>query len=217
MPRKALARFFERLVVASLPLAVPACGGSRASTMTTTPDLAVPAETDGGGDDLDMGMAAKPSDLSKVLTGDLARADMYDPCEVSLDPPPAVVPFPAGDIPDGGFAMTCEAAAFCNKYCPDIRYTTCCGPDKVDGGYELSCILDCNAGPGPGRRPEGLAPSTATGACAVGRYFADAAHLEAASVHAFRRLARELTAHGAPSSLVADAKRRCATRFVTRG
>jgi hypothetical protein len=118
------------------------------------------------------------------------------------------VPFPASDIPDMGFSMPCQAGAFCNKYCPTIQYTTCCGPmANSSGGYDLTCILNC-AAPGPGRRPEGLEPATATAsACAVGQYFAEAAHLEAASVHAFRRLERELRAHGAPSSLVAGARR----------
>jgi hypothetical protein len=41
----------------------------------------------------------------------------------------------------------------------------------------------------------------------VGRFFAEAAQLEDASVHAFRRLAEELRAHGAPPDLVAAAER----------
>ncbi|WP_394829166.1 ferritin-like domain-containing protein [Pendulispora albinea] len=54
-----------------------------------------------------------------------------------------------------------------------------------------------------GRRPEGLeiaVPSDSTYS-PVGRYFAEVAHLEAASVIAFRALERELTHHGAPRSL----------------
>jgi hypothetical protein len=41
----------------------------------------------------------------------------------------------------------------------------------------------------------------------LGAFFAEVAHLEAASVHAFRRLARELRAHGAPRALVRRAER----------
>ena len=211
MPRKALARFFERLVVASLPIAATACGGggSPGPAMPSTPaDLSAPASS---GDGLDGGTTTTATDLAKsALGGDLAGADMWDACDnnPNADPPPVTVPFPASDIPDMGFAMPCQAGAFCNKYCPTIQYTTCCGPTAATGGgYELSCILNC-AAPGPGRRPEGLEPAAATAsACAVGQYFAEAAHLEAASVHAFRRLERELMAHGAPSSLVAGARR----------
>ncbi len=57
-----------------------------------------------------------------------------------------------------------------------------------------------------GRRPEGLihVPTTGDG---VGAFFAAAAHLEAASVVAFERLAEELHVHGAPSELIRDALR----------
>lgn len=53
-----------------------------------------------------------------------------------------------------------------------------------------------------GRRPPGLASNGAV-ECeeAVGRFFAEAAHLEAASVPAFERLFEELTVLGAPAEL----------------
>ncbi len=57
-----------------------------------------------------------------------------------------------------------------------------------------------------GRRPEGLVGGEPCNAGdAVGRFFADVAHLEAASVFAFDRLAEELTRLGAPSDLVESA------------
>ena len=54
-----------------------------------------------------------------------------------------------------------------------------------------------------GRRPGGLVAQR-SGECAdpVGRFFAEAAHLEAASIHAFERLAGELLDLGAPDELV---------------
>ncbi|CAN5507875.1 hypothetical protein BH09MYX1_BH09MYX1_55580 [soil metagenome] len=59
-----------------------------------------------------------------------------------------------------------------------------------------------------GRRPEGLAAgSPPIARDRTGMYFADVARLEAASVHAFARLATELEAHGAPSRLVRRARR----------
>jgi hypothetical protein len=60
-----------------------------------------------------------------------------------------------------------------------------------------------------GRRPEGftpIAPIAAHDAC-LGATFASIAELEAASVHAFERLASELARHGAPGSLVEEARR----------
>jgi hypothetical protein len=57
---------------------------------------------------------------------------------------------------------------------------------------------------GSGRRPEGYAPrGRARGA---GPWLAAAARLEAASVDAFERLARELAHHGAPRALVRTAR-----------
>jgi hypothetical protein len=58
-----------------------------------------------------------------------------------------------------------------------------------------------------GRRPEGFTPTASAEPDAVGRYFAEVAELEHASVHAFRRLAGELAAHGAPAELVHSARR----------
>lgn len=59
-----------------------------------------------------------------------------------------------------------------------------------------------------GRRPAGLVTKdVAEPGSRAGAWFARAAQLEAASVDAFRILAGELVAHGAPSDLVADARR----------
>ncbi len=55
--------------------------------------------------------------------------------------------------------------------------------------------------------PRGLRCHTARGPSAIGRYFADVAQLEAASVPAFRRVARELSGFGAPRRLVRAAER----------
>lgn len=57
-----------------------------------------------------------------------------------------------------------------------------------------------------GRKPEGLAPYRSDATGAVARWLAEAAHLEAASVASFERLAEELSRFGAPASLI-DAAR----------
>jgi len=93
-----------------------------------------------------------------------------------------------------------------------------------DGGAEIDADADASSGDAntaseltlhvtgmaqscvSGRRPEGVmgigAPALGTPA---GRWLASAAALEAASVPAFRRLARELAAHGAPARLIRTA------------
>lgn len=70
---------------------------------------------------------------------------------------------------------------------------------------ELDRVLVQEADPGCaiGRLPAGLCrQARGHSVSPVGRYLAAAAELEAASVHAFVQLARELAAHGAPPSLV---------------
>jgi hypothetical protein len=80
--------------------------------------------------------------------------------------------------------------------------------DVVDGGVG---VAQCEAMSGlcTGRLTEGLVAPTAHTFESLGEVLAHLAWLEAASVHAFRRLARELTAHGAPRALV-DAARSAA-------
>lgn len=57
-----------------------------------------------------------------------------------------------------------------------------------------------------GRRPQGLlSHGLAQSAGNLADFLSDAAHLEAASVVAFERLAAELSSHGAPSELIAQA------------
>jgi rubrerythrin len=67
-------------------------------------------------------------------------------------------------------------------------------PRLESGDQDLLCA---------GRRPAGLVSLSVDQAeSKLGDYLARAAHLEAASVIAFERLAEELTLHGAPSELV---------------
>lgn len=70
----------------------------------------------------------------------------------------------------------------------------------IDGGDDLiTCYF---TGCAYGRRPAGLrSEGRAVGARALGRWLAETAHLEAASVPAFERLAAALTEHGAPVAL----------------
>jgi hypothetical protein len=86
------------------------------------------------------------------------------------------------------------------------------GPPPTDGGprtlvcptgpatMTVTCIVQCT-----GRLTEGYcAPG---GVAGEGERLAAMAYLEAVSVHAFERLERELGAHGAPSTLLREARR----------
>jgi len=65
--------------------------------------------------------------------------------------------------------------------------------------YETFCV--------GGRRPEGLcSEGRSRGVSEIARWLAEAAHLEAASVPAFERVADELSDHGAPAELIAAAR-----------
>jgi hypothetical protein len=80
----------------------------------------------------------------------------------------------------------------CSEVCTNPVTYSC---QQLDGG--VHCFTLCT-----GRQPEGLADAPRASGSAIGRWLADVAYLEAASVDAFRRLARELRACGAPGWLV---------------
>jgi hypothetical protein len=85
-------------------------------------------------------------------------------------------------------------------------YTTIVGCDA--SAFDLGVMhVDCTTSYpcGTGRRPAEIVRAEALAREAVGRWLADAAQLEAASVPAFEILAAELRAHDAPPSLVARA------------
>jgi hypothetical protein len=93
----------------------------------------------------------------------------------------------AGILPDGG--LDCGLACEC--------FATACQPVAGDGVF-CTCSQQCT-----GRRPGDLAEcGPARARHPVGALFAEAYRLEAASVRAFRHLARELDAHRAPQGLV---------------
>ena len=109
---------------------------------------------------------------------------------------------------DGGAVGTVSdhlCLAFCADRCVS-NVVDCSAVPTADGGISI----DCHSDPIPtaicGRRPAGLARVAARGS-ALGAHFASAAHLEAASVVAFERLAGELRGHGAPAGLVSRSQR----------
>ncbi|NMO15765.1 hypothetical protein HPC49_03405 [Pyxidicoccus fallax] len=107
---------------------------------------------------------------------------------------------------DGG---TPPAGASCEELCATVGGSAPCSLVRSDGGVtadQVKCEVSylCE-----GRRPEGLCSDGAVAGQVpmLGALFAKMAHLEAASVPAFERLAEELAAHGAPHRLVRAARR----------
>jgi rubrerythrin len=103
---------------------------------------------------------------------------------------------------DDGF----EVQAYLGVGCGGLsRYLLAVNSDGSVEKLERTRIKEPQAGCVVGRRPVGLAAPTRKPCQSAGEYLARAATLEAASVEAFRRLAAELRAHGAPARLVAAA------------
>ncbi|AFE07798.1 hypothetical protein COCOR_07886 [Corallococcus coralloides DSM 2259] len=99
----------------------------------------------------------------------------------------------------------------CEALCDAVGAKTPCSrvmEERADGSFveSVSCEAQFAC---EGRRPEGLCSdgAVAQGTPTLGALFAKMAHLEAASVPAFERLAEELAVHGAPEHLVRAARR----------
>lgn len=110
-------------------------------------------------------------------------------------------------------AQRCEALCLGGPTCPGGPSVASCAFEGSAPARTLVCVLersDCPDRPGPwgdcGRRHEGTIPP-AVRARGEAELLAHLALLERESVPAFERLAAELATHGAPDSLVRDAKR----------
>ncbi|HTQ43512.1 MAG TPA: ferritin-like domain-containing protein [Polyangiaceae bacterium] len=144
-------------------------------------------------------------DASYVMVGDANCAYFVDfPCGSSFQQYGAAACYLTPD--DCLKACTYDAAPiFECQYWPGLG----CAGDMVDAPPGQPTRVECEICSSVGRRPAGLlsAPRRSSMGDPLGDYFARAAHLEAASVHAFLRLARELRAHGAPRDLALAAER----------
>ena len=121
------------------------------------------------------------------------------PCEVETQV--AAIPASDGGIGDGG----CQAVCLKLRFPLPFAQIQSCDFTTLDGGPAVSCTGTGFCG--GGRRPPGLLASVVTKySNPLGALFAEAARLEAASVPAFKLLARELTAHGAPAALIRAAR-----------
>src|SRR6185312_2291637 len=107
---------------------------------------------------------------------------------------------------DGGFLPTAYCAVTCSTSTTDCREVV---TDR--GQPELLCTQLVSCG---GRRPVAWSAEPVDRVDAIEQFFVRSAALEAASVHAFRRLADELRRHGAPDELAQRAGASAAQEVV---
>lgn len=105
-----------------------------------------------------------------------------------------------------GYVLLAGRGTACGEGTERVHYEVIVGADGQVTEGESEVVERGDAQCAIGRRPDGLCSRTGKSR-SVGRFFANATHLEAASVPAFAQLARELAAHGAPPALVRAALR----------
>jgi hypothetical protein len=109
-----------------------------------------------------------------------------------------------GGLPDATSPDMPSTGPQCSALCGSQTGSCYVGPPTPDGGpIALQCTEYCAAG----RFFAGFRPSRSRRASTLHAHFSQMAQLEAAAVDAFLILAGELEAHGAPTELVARAKR----------
>ncbi len=217
-------RLLRGVLAASMvaPLAHYACASSSGPAATMGEDAAAPST--------DAALMEAAAEAAPAFTWCEAGAPVLVEDAGIVTPPGCdYVEYSPCGLPDGWRLATSGEldAVTCLKVCPlqtnaiqscAIFYGQDTIPDSsaapadadfdayaFDGGAtRIECSI-CTVG---GRRPAGLRRAYAVNARSeVGAYFARQAHLEAASVPAFRRLRDELRAHGAPRDLVRGAER----------
>jgi hypothetical protein len=188
-----LAKIFSEAIVAVAVMPI-ACGGQVSGGETT--DGGSDATPDGGGD-------------SDILT-DVAY-DVGPTCD-TIGKPKETDPIPTcgyqltlvGDPSSCGFVPPSNAGSpdTCRRLCGHSTMTSCW---YFAGAGGMPAYVECG-GFCEGRRPDDLSPCAPRGS-AVGRWLAQVAYLEAASIDAFRTLRAELRAHRAPRRLSNAASR----------
>jgi rubrerythrin len=223
---KRLKSIFSRLLIVSVvgPAAIiDACSSSsKSESITEFPDATVGNDgsavvVNEGGPVTDAQVICAPTSIyvDANLPDGSIDCDIYNQFSCTIP----IVPYS-----DCTFAIN-----DCPTVCPGVYFFNCraygnwCADGSIltseDGGITLDDgsvvaldpqIAECATCPnGAGRRPQGLRnpEKTSRSADALGKYFAETAHLEGASVVAFRRLQNELRAARAPRELVRSASR----------
>jgi hypothetical protein len=184
MKEATLRRALARILTASIPVAAAgaiasACGPGQSSSTTTG----------------DSGNSSGSSSVPGCSSGGC--------CVTPL--PPTIFPFDVSELAsidastdDGTFTLDA-----CSVLCPTTgNGWPTCHPFEDAGVSLIACTPYC-----VGRRTSGMAEMPASKGQGIAAHLAEMTYLEAASVPAFRRLRRELSAHGAPRRLVRAAER----------
>jgi hypothetical protein len=192
-----LREILRRALQASLALGT-ACGSGAGSS----------AAHDASGEDVASSADASTDAPSNgEASSDVTAPDAGDPCHPAGFNPPAscataLIPASCFDASLLG-ADASISSAMCSSWCGASGIGTFCDVVKSDGDVALACYT---AACSNGRKPPGLARGRSRGPL-LGRYFADVARAEAASVDAFEILQGELGALGAPRRLLREAAR----------
>lgn len=218
-----LRRSFRGIVLSVLaaPLAgTVACrgggGGIAGGSLDATPPPTTDATPGSGGEDGGEGDEGPSLDDAAPDAGPdsaACAAEALDAASFEGDPDGCVAYrlLPCGLPPaaqrEGCFVDLATCVGPCQSgflYC-QLAPVSC---DDAGNLRDAASVVECVRCNGiAGRRPPGLAPARVTPRTPVGDHFAAMAHLESASVRAFRDLARWLVAHGAPAALPLAARR----------
>ena len=208
MNEASLRRLFETVLAASLsvPLVI-ACGGKLGDGREAELDASDSDANAPDGGSIDAHVANDGQVVADHFTPP-PDGGFQDHASGSCHVPPGaceyVLPLSCSDAglpPDGG-PLNCPALCL-DPGAGNFGCTPSTGPNGEPSVTCYSC--------GVGRRPSGLVATKRKrgghGVSELGAYFAEIAHLEAASVHAFHMLERELVDHGAPQRLTRAAAR----------
>lgn len=214
MDEHRLGRLLRRLVLLSAPLPLAAlgaaCGGSASdfsesagaggASAGATQVAGAGGSSAGAGSGAGAGGSSAGAGGSNAGAGGSVPVDCAGREVASCAPTNIVLPASCfGEIVMVGAQLPAEK---CAQLC--APFVNLC---RVTSVANTSVGLHCEPGCAIGRRPAGLGEPALCDPSAVGEYFAEVAHLEAASVTAFRILRDELRAQGAPKRLVRAAAR----------
>lgn len=139
-----------------------------------------------------------------AIIGGLSIGAHGSPCGTCPPTYTTTVPLLPKANGDGGFVDAGNEPLDCTAACGSAPIS--CNEVHVDGGPPLvECVFAESCG--AGRRTRGHRQVSGVGRDETGAWLAATAALEAQSVHAFSRLARELEGFGAPKALITRAGR----------
>jgi hypothetical protein len=193
-------------------IATPRDGGAESGIDATAPTDATAVDVQGDSAAPMDDTGATLADADDDAGNDAGDADPALRCDASLSPP-----YELSDAGNSCFYLVDVSCAAYPVLAGTCTLASCDDTCTLDGAPNFGCeylsgcpgvgdaktvTIMCDTCLGTGRRPAGLArPRSVESQTLLGAHFARAAHLEAASVHAFEQLHSELVAHGAPASL----------------